>query len=80
MNKMENQEKQNWVVAYTTQKIYKMRIIRGILEQEGIPHQTINKKETVSVMDGEVELYVLEEDQDKVKKIIEDTSFEEADK
>lgn len=76
---MENQEKQNWVVAYTTQKIYKMRIIRGILEKEGIPHQTINKKETVSVLDGEVELYVLEEDQDKVKKIIEDTSFEEAD-
>jgi hypothetical protein len=79
MNKMENQEKQNWVVAYTTQKIYKMRIIRAILEKEGIPHQTINKKETVSVMDGEVELYVLEEDRNKVKKIIEDTSFEEAD-
>ncbi len=77
---MENQENKNWVIAYSTRRIYKMRIIRGILEQEKIPHQTINKKETISVVDGEVELYVLEEDRDKVKKIIENTSFEEADK
>lgn len=67
----------DWTLVYTTFKVYKMRIIRGLLDKEGIKHTTINKRETISHMEGEVELYVHKDDVEKVKQIIDNTSFEE---
>ncbi len=67
----------DWVLIYTTFKVYKMRIIRGILDGEGVDNASINKRETISNMQGEVELYVHKEDVEKAKKIINETSFEQ---
>ena len=67
----------DWVLVYTTFKVYRMRIIRGILDGEGVDNASINKRETISNMQGEVELYVHKEDVEKAKKIINETNFEQ---
>ncbi len=68
--------KKGWTLIYSTFKVYKMRIIQAKLEQSNIQFSTINKKDTITQIAGEIELYVHEKDALAAKKIIEKTSFE----
>lgn len=54
---MENTEKLDWALAYTTNEEYKASILIELLEEKGIPAQEINKKDS-SFNWGDIEIYV----------------------
>jgi len=60
-----------WEVVYTTDKLYKAELFRGMLEEEGIESIIINKQDSSYISFGEVELYVPREEILNAKQIME---------
>lgn len=62
----------NWVVIYTTDKIWQAEIAKQVLIDNGIDAVVINKKDSSYVAFGEYEVYVAHENVDKSKVLIKD--------
>ena len=48
----------NWLLIYTTQDLSQANIIKGMLEQNSMPVQLINKRDSSYNNFGDIELYV----------------------
>ena len=48
----------NWLLIYTTQDLSQANIIKGMLEQNSVPVQLINKRDSSYNNFGDIELYV----------------------
>lgn len=59
-----------WKIFYTTDKAYKVALIKEALLKEGIECRDISKKDSAYLF-GQIELYVLEDKVEKAKDIIE---------
>lgn len=59
----------NWVKIYSSQHLYRVEIIKGMLEEKGIKGIIINKKDS-SYLFGDAELYVKVEDAFMAKQLI----------
>ena len=60
-----------WEVIISTTLLYKAEIIKGLLEDEGIPCVIVNKQDSSYLAFGEIELFVPREDVLKAKQIME---------
>ncbi len=60
-----------WEVIFSTTLLYKAEIIKGLLEDEGIPCVIVNKQDSSYLAFGEIELFVPREDVLKAKQIME---------
>jgi hypothetical protein len=59
----------DWKLVYTSTDLYKIELIRGVLEGDGILSVEVNKKDS-SYLFGEIELYVQVNDVLKARQII----------
>lgn len=59
----------NWTKIYSTVKMYKAEILKGMLEEHNIESFIINKQDS-SYLFGEMELYVDADDVMKATRII----------
>lgn len=48
----------HWEAVYSSPVLYKVEILRALLEEEGIPSVIMNKKDSAYLSFGEIELYV----------------------
>ncbi|HNY59705.1 MAG TPA: DUF2007 domain-containing protein [Bacteroidales bacterium] len=58
-----------WIVAYTSNNMYKVDLVKGLLLENGIKSEIMNKKDSV-FLTGEIELYVHPNDFKKAQRII----------
>ena len=68
---------EKWVKVLTTTELYKAKVLEAMLKEQRIPCNLLNKQDSAYVMIGEIEVYVLEEDQGKVGEIIASLEEEE---
>lgn len=66
----DDDEKQGWRKIYTTTLKQKAEILKGALENEGIPAVILDKKDSSYQVFGEVELYVNPENMEAAEEII----------
>ena len=59
----------NWVKIFSAFKLYKVELVKGILERNEIDSVVLNKKDSEFLI-GEVELYVDKKDADKARELI----------
>jgi len=59
----------DWKLVYTSADLYKIELVRGVLEGEGILSVEVNKKDS-SYLFGDIELYVQVNDVLKARQII----------
>lgn len=59
----------DFVLIANASDIYEAELIRGLLEENGIEVNVINKKDSEFLI-GEVEIYVTEEDAARAKEIL----------
>ncbi len=58
-----------WALIYTSDKIYEIEILKGLLQENNIDSYIINKQDSMYMI-GEIELYVPIDDILKSKLII----------
>jgi len=63
---------ENWQRVYTTKNHLRAEIVRGTLEEEGIPAVLLDKQDSSYNDFGEKEVYVSKDDVVAALKIIED--------
>ena len=73
-NRPDNVDEQ-WETVYSSPLLYKVEILRALLEEEEIPAVIINKKDSAYLAFGEVELYVKRSDVMTAMQIV--TKFRE---
>ncbi|MCX6281995.1 MAG: DUF2007 domain-containing protein [Bacteroidetes bacterium] len=61
----------HWEAVFSTNLLYKAEIIKGMLEEEGIPSVILNKQDSSYIAFGEVELFVPIEEVLNAKQIME---------
>ena len=61
---------ENWTMVYSAAKKYKIEIIQALLTEAGIESNPLSKADTTIIF-GEIELYVHNNDAIKAKQIIE---------
>ena len=49
---------EGWVVAYTTNEMYRAEMLRNMLNDHGIDSVIINKRDSSYVAFGDIEIYV----------------------
>lgn len=59
----------NWKSVYTADDLYKVELVKGLLDLAEIENVTMNKKGS-ELLVGEIELFVEEKDYDKARKIV----------
>ncbi len=59
-----------WIKIYETPDNFKAQLILASLQESGIECRLVNKKDSMYVMLGQVELYVLEKDVEKAQSHI----------
>jgi hypothetical protein len=59
----------NWTKIYSSSELYRVEIIRGLLEENDIVSIIVNKKDSAYLF-GEIELYVNVLDAFRAKQII----------
>jgi hypothetical protein len=59
----------DWVLAYSTNKLYKAEMIKSILEENNFNVVLVNKQDSFYLF-GNIELYVSSEDLEKAKVVI----------
>jgi len=59
----------NWKAVYSADKMYKVDLVKGTLDQHNIEYITMNKKGSGLLL-GEIELFVDEKDYEKAREII----------
>lgn len=62
---------ERWVKIFSSEVSYMGELIQGILQTENIPSFIINKKDSMyTLLDGEIEVYVLPDDVIRAKHLI----------
>lgn len=61
---------QNWVTIKSSDQVYQLEILKGLLLQHDITSVVINKQDSSYMNFGEAELKVLESDSEKSLQII----------
>lgn len=61
---------QNWVTIKSSDQVYQLEILKGLLLQLDITSVVINKQDSSYMNFGEAELKVLESDSEKALQII----------
>ena len=59
----------NWKIVYTADRLYKVELVKGILDQAKIESVIMNKKDSEFPV-GDVELFVDDKDYDKAREIV----------
>jgi hypothetical protein len=60
---------ENWKSVYSADKLYKVELVKGLLDLAKIENLTMNKKGSGLLL-GEIELFVDEKDFEKARKIV----------
>jgi hypothetical protein len=60
----------NWITIKSTDQVYQLEILKGLLLQHDITSVVINKQDSSYMNFGEAELKVLESDSEKALQII----------
>nr|NQU93186.1 DUF2007 domain-containing protein [Bacteroidota bacterium] len=60
---------ENWVNIYSADKLYKVELVKGILERNEIESVIMNKRDSEFLI-GEVELFVDAKNEDKALQLI----------
>jgi predicted transcriptional regulator len=63
----------DWVKIFSTSDVVKADLVKDLLDNNDIPAVVLNKKETLTVIIGEVEVYVEREDAVKAVNLIKST-------
>lgn len=63
----------DWVKVFTTSDVFKANLVKDLLDNNDIPAVVLNKKETLTVIIGEAEVYVKREDTVKAINLIKTT-------
>jgi uncharacterized protein YqgQ len=61
--------KENWKIVYTADRLYKVELVKGLLDQDDIESVIMNKKDSEFPV-GDVELFVDEKDYEKARAIV----------
>jgi hypothetical protein len=61
---------QNWITIKSTDQVYQLEILKGLLLQHDITSVVINKQDSSYMNFGEAELKVLESDSEKALQTI----------
>lgn len=61
----------NWYLLYTTRDLPKANIIKGMLEENGVPVMLVNKQSSSYIIFGDIELYVPDHTKDTAKELLE---------
>jgi hypothetical protein len=61
---------QNWITIKSTDQVYQLEILKGLLLQHDITSVVINKQDSSYMNFGEAEIKVLESDSEKALQII----------
>jgi len=59
----------NWKIVYTADRLYKVELVKGLLDQAKIESVIMNKKDSEFPV-GDVELFVDDKDYDKAREIV----------
>jgi ATP sulfurylase len=59
----------NWKSVYSADKLYKVELVKGTLDEHNIEYITMNKKGSGLLL-GEIELFVDEKDYEKARAIV----------
>ena len=62
----------DWKMVYTVANIQKAEFIKGMLKEHGIEVSILNKRDSEIPSLGHVELYVLSDNLDKAKQLIDE--------
>lgn len=60
----------DWILVYTANKKYNADVLEEIFDDYNIKSIAINKKDSLYVTIGDIEIYVHKNDEEKAKKII----------
>jgi hypothetical protein len=61
---------EQWEVVFRSPTLYRVEMLKGLLEEENIPAVVVNKQDSSYIVIGEIELYIKREDILKAKQII----------
>lgn len=61
---------EDWVKVYSSDKKYKVNLLKGVLAENDIESSDINKKDS-SFLIGSIEIYVHQDDAEKARELIE---------
>jgi hypothetical protein len=59
----------NWKSVYTADQLYKVELVKGLLDMVEIENVIMNKKGS-ELLVGEIDLFVDEKDYEKARKIV----------
>ena len=63
---------ENWVSVFTTTEELEAGIVKGLLDEAGIPAVILNQKDSSYKMFGNINVMVSKDDQEEAKKVIKD--------
>ncbi|MDZ4845899.1 MAG: DUF2007 domain-containing protein [Chitinophagales bacterium] len=63
----------DWIKVFTTPDVIKADLVKDLLDNNDIPAVVLNKKETLTALIGEAEVYVEREDAVKAINLIKST-------
>ena len=63
----------DWVKVFSTSDVFKANLVKDLLDNNDIPAVVLNKKETLTVIIGEAEVYVKREDTVKAINLLKTT-------
>jgi hypothetical protein len=61
---------QNWMVIYTTTSLPKAAIIKGMLEENGVPAMLVNNQSSSYLSLGEIEVHVARDFEETAKLLL----------
>ncbi len=60
----------DWMKIFVSEELYRAEVVKGLLEEEGITAVVLNKKDPVTKVIGEAEVYVNKDDAMKAVNLI----------
>ena len=60
----------DWVKVFSSNQLFKVELMKGVLENNGIDSVVINKQDSLYMNFGEVELYTLKSFAEKALQLI----------
>ena len=61
---------EQWEVIFSSTALYRVEMLKSLLQEENIPAVMINKQDSSYIVIGEIELYIKREDVLKGKQIV----------
>lgn len=66
-----------WIKVFTTQELFKAKILEAKLKENDIECYIMNKQDSAYVMIGRIEIYTKEADVEQAKELIEGIDHEQ---